>query len=86
MTYSVKKILCEISNYVLVNVKEIMWRNIKGVFEEVDTKNGEKWKLWKQTKKLSLEGWKKRTEVLIIKKYSNRILVFLEINFDNVNY
>lgn len=40
MTYSVMKIPCEISNYVLVNVKEIMWWNIKGVLEEVDTENG----------------------------------------------
>lgn len=34
-----------------------------------------------KTKKLSLKGWKKRNEVLIIKKYSNRILVFFKLTF-----
>lgn len=47
MIYFVMKIFCEILNYVFVNVKEIMWWNIKGVLEEVDIENGGKWKWWK---------------------------------------
>lgn len=43
--------------FLLINVKEIIWGNLK---EEKVKKIGKKMKVIKLKKKLSLEGWKKK--------------------------
>lgn len=43
-----------------MNVKEIIWGNIKGVVEEIDEENGGKVEVMKLKEEIKPEGWKRR--------------------------
>lgn len=47
-----------------MNVKEIIWGNIKGVVEEIDEENGGKVEVMKLKEEIKPEGWKRRNLVL----------------------
>lgn len=43
-----------------MNVKEIIWGNIKGVVEVIDEENGGKVEVMKLKEEIKPEGWKRR--------------------------